>query len=247
VFEIGSSLREARERRGLTLTDAEQRTKIRSRYLAALENERFDLLPGDAYAKGFLRGYADFLGLDGDLYADEYGERFSSPEEPIAVARRPAPRRLPLVALVDRRLLVVAAIVVAVAGLFWLGSGGTDEPTLAPAPRLPRHRPPPPPPPPETPARSRSAEKPPAVLRLVAADGDCWLSVQSVRTGRVLYESTLRQGDGLRFGVRRPLRIRVGAPWNLRATIGGRTVALPSATGDVIASAGGIRTTAPPA
>ena len=244
MFEIGSSLREARERRGLTLTDVERRTKIRSRYLAALENERFDLLPGDAYAKGFLRGYAEFLGLDGDLYADEFGERFASPEEPIAVARRPASRRLPLLAFIDRRLLVVAAIIVVVAGLFWLGSGGTDEPTLAPAPRLPRHRPPPPPPPPETPRRG-SAERAPAVLRLVAADGDCWLSVQSVRTGRVLYESTLRQGDGRRFGVRRPLRIRIGAPWNLRATIGGQAVELPAVTGDVIASAGGIRT-APP-
>jgi transcriptional regulator with XRE-family HTH domain len=64
LFEIGSSLREARERRGLELNEIERATRIRSRYLRALEEEQFGQLPGRAYAKGFLRTYADYLGLD---------------------------------------------------------------------------------------------------------------------------------------------------------------------------------------
>ena len=52
MFQLGSSLREARLRRGLDLADVERATRIRSRYLAALEEERFDVLPGEAYAKG---------------------------------------------------------------------------------------------------------------------------------------------------------------------------------------------------
>ena len=135
MFEIGSSLREARERRGLTLADAEAETKIRSRYLAALENERFDVLPGDAYARGFLRTYAEYLDLDGDLYVDEFGERFAPPEEamtlPPAAARV---RRRSLGGIFDRRLAFAVAAVAAVAGLFWLGSNATERPSLAPLP-----------------------------------------------------------------------------------------------------------------
>jgi cytoskeletal protein RodZ len=77
MFEIGPSLREARSRRGLSPADVHKATRIRERYLSALEEERWELLPGDAYAKGFLRTYAEFLGLDGQLYVDEYNARFA--------------------------------------------------------------------------------------------------------------------------------------------------------------------------
>ena len=53
-------------------------TRIPRRYLHALEDERFELLPGSAYAKGFLRVYADYLGLDGQLFVDEYNARFNA-------------------------------------------------------------------------------------------------------------------------------------------------------------------------
>src|SRR5437899_13057613 len=82
VVEIGNALRSVRERRGLELREVERETRIRARYLAALEQERFDLLPARAYAKGFLRVYADFLGLDGRLIVDEFNTRFPETEEP---------------------------------------------------------------------------------------------------------------------------------------------------------------------
>ena len=75
MFEIGSSLREARLRRGLELSQIERDTRIRSKYLGALEEDRFDVLPGQAYAKGFLRTYADYLGLDAQQFVDEYSPR----------------------------------------------------------------------------------------------------------------------------------------------------------------------------
>ena len=82
LFEIGSTLREARMRQGLELRDAERATRIRARYLAALEEERFDQLPAEAYAKGFLRTYADFLGLDADLFVAELNSRFEASRPP---------------------------------------------------------------------------------------------------------------------------------------------------------------------
>src|SRR2546423_1908421 len=81
MFEIGGSLREARLKRGLTPADVQKAIRIRDRYLQALEEERWEQLPGDAYVKGFLRTYADYLGLDGNLYVDEYNNRFARPEE----------------------------------------------------------------------------------------------------------------------------------------------------------------------
>ena len=62
--ELGNRLREARESQGLSLQQAEETTRIRLVFLEALEEERFDELPGDVYARGFIRNYAQFLGLD---------------------------------------------------------------------------------------------------------------------------------------------------------------------------------------
>src|SRR5690348_18436191 len=88
MFEIGGSLREARLKRGLAPADVQKAIRIRDRYLQALEEERWELLPGDAYVKGFLRTYADYLGLDGSLYVDEYNNRFAHPEEAVIVPER---------------------------------------------------------------------------------------------------------------------------------------------------------------
>jgi len=64
VFAIGAGLREARERQGLSLEQAAEATRIAARHLRALEEERFERLPEPVYARGFLREYAGFLGLD---------------------------------------------------------------------------------------------------------------------------------------------------------------------------------------
>jgi helix-turn-helix protein len=75
MFEIGNSLREARARQQLDYSQVELATKIRAKYIRALEEEQFDVLPGATYIRGFLRSYAEFLGLDGQLYVDEYNSR----------------------------------------------------------------------------------------------------------------------------------------------------------------------------
>jgi cytoskeleton protein RodZ len=79
MFEIGSTLRQARERRRLSFDQVEAETKIRTRYLRALEEEQFDILPGPTYVKGFLRTYAEYLNLDGQLFVDEFNSRYFDP------------------------------------------------------------------------------------------------------------------------------------------------------------------------
>ena len=62
--EIGDQLRETRMRNRIDISEVEAATKIRAKYLRALENEEWDLLPGPTFVKTFLRTYADYLGLD---------------------------------------------------------------------------------------------------------------------------------------------------------------------------------------
>jgi len=88
-------LREARMRARIDISEIEARTKIRAKYLRALENEEWDLLPGPTYVKSFLRTYAQALGLDSRLLVEEYKlrhERLSEVEmQPIMAGPGPGP------------------------------------------------------------------------------------------------------------------------------------------------------------
>jgi cytoskeletal protein RodZ len=238
VFDIGDSLRDARLRRGFDLSDVERETKIRRAHLAALEEERFDALPGEAYARAFLREYAEFLGLDGQLFLDTFSERFG-PREAVAFVplRTVQPTRRPTVPLVP----LVFAMLALLAGLLaWHpGAPNKREPRLERAPRAPstkvvRARPAPP----------SHEREPPVVprLTLAAARGDCWLSVRvGSREGAVLFEGLARQGQRLRFA-RSRLWIRIGAPWTLDVRLDGALVRrLPQNTGNVLVTQHGLR------
>lgn len=108
-IEIGAALRDARRRYGMEVREVEERTKIRARYIRALENEDWEALPAPAYVRGFLRTYGQMLGLDGEMLADEFRRRTGdggspgggSPSEPVLSESRRGdsrdPSRLPLV------------------------------------------------------------------------------------------------------------------------------------------------------
>jgi cytoskeleton protein RodZ len=138
--EIGSTLREARMRARIDITEVEQATKIRAKYLRALENEEWSLLPGATFIKSFLREYADYLGLDSRTLVEEYKLRYDRPSEhelaPIsprlsrdrrggggAGAGYGGPRVAP-------RWAIVGGVLVLLVAVLWLvGSlGGDDDP-----------------------------------------------------------------------------------------------------------------------
>jgi transcriptional regulator with XRE-family HTH domain len=233
VFEIGSSLREARTRRGIAMSDVERETHIRSRYLIALEEDRFDDLPGPAYAKGFLRTYAEFLGLEGQRFVDEYNSRFAPDEEPAGAppVRIQRPRRLP-----GRLVLAIPIAAVLVGLIAWQttrGGGSTHKASQrsSPPPTAPSVSSPPPPT-----ARAPTTAR----LAFVAARGPSWLAVHiGSAAGPAVYVRTLEPGQTASF-VSRRLWVRIGAPWNLDATLNGKAVALPTTTGNVLATAAGL-------
>ncbi len=134
---IGPTLREARNRRKIDLSEVETAIKIRVRYLQAIENEEWDALPGGAYTRGFIRTYASFLGLDGERLAEDYrrsavpdaGDRVPKRVEPVPTgARRPRPQiSARLLIVVVCVALVALAVGIALAG----GDGGPSGPSSA--------------------------------------------------------------------------------------------------------------------
>ena len=79
--QIGARLREARMRGKIDINQVESDTKIRAKYLRAMENEEWSLLPGEIYAKTFLRTYADYLGLDSREVLDDYRRQYERPTD----------------------------------------------------------------------------------------------------------------------------------------------------------------------
>ncbi len=131
MADIGSTLREARMRARMDITDLETQTKIRAKYLRALENEEWELLPGPAYVKTFLRTYAEALGLDSRVLVEEYKLRFENlsdiEQQPIAPTRATTGRYARRPSAPPRGLVVGVVVVALVGALYALGSAGSDE------------------------------------------------------------------------------------------------------------------------
>jgi hypothetical protein len=214
VFEIGNSLREARERQGLGYPEIELATKIRGKYIRALEEEDFTAIPGDAYIRGFLRTYAEYLGLDGDVYVDEYASRFITswrdelPPRPekrrIRTRERPFERRAVLLVLAG--IVLVAALVFAA---FSIPGSSTRVPGIGGKQK-----------------QHQSSQSRQLVLHGVGRG--TYVEVRhNSRAGRLSYSGTMDPGEtdsipGDRF------YLLVRSPAGLRLTLDGRAVALPA-------------------
>jgi cytoskeletal protein RodZ len=157
---IGERLRNAREAKGLSLRAVGDLTRIRAIYLQALEDERFDQLPGAVYARGFLRTYADALGLDADRLIDAYPGVFEPPgPAPIGAAgveipiRPTAPRsRLRMAATYAAVILGAGLVAVGIIGYLQLRQFNAPVPPQVATPRPVAAPPAPTPAPPPAPA-----------------------------------------------------------------------------------------------
>ncbi|HEX3833571.1 MAG TPA: helix-turn-helix domain-containing protein [Solirubrobacteraceae bacterium] len=143
--EIGSRLREARMRAKIDINEVETRTKIRAKYLRAMENEEWDLLPGEVYVKSFLRTYGEYLGLDTRQLIDDFRRRYERlddhelrPIAPLGRDRDRTPRRRGI----PPWLVIAAVLVVVVVVLFFVGqnSPGPKSPSTTQAGTTTTHR-----------------------------------------------------------------------------------------------------------
>jgi transcriptional regulator with XRE-family HTH domain len=210
VPPIGDSLREARMRQNLDIADVEERTKIRAKYLRALENEEFGLLPGPTAVRAFLRTYAQLLGLDPHVLLEEFRASHDTEEaevQPFAEqAPAPPPRRPRPSAPIGPppRGLVAGALVVALIAFLLIlglsaGSGdknakktGTEQARTTPK-RRPKPRKP----------------KPPAGVALkISPTIPTYLCVDKGPGTQIVYQGTL--SDPRTFKDAAKLRINMG-------------------------------------
>ena len=222
MFEIGASLREARTRQGLDFPEMEHRTKVRAKYLRLLEEEGFDQLPAHTYIKGFLRTYAESLGLDGGLYVDEYNSRFVAGEEETHVRTRRAPQQVPRgrsrrrerreSRVVVAALVVIVLVTALVLAAWKFGGPGTQKVRGLSNPQA-------------TPAKTHSTK---AVIVVKAVRGASFVEVRArSRSGKPLFQGTLTRGEAQRFGAR-ALWLSLTSPHNVVVTVFGRRLAIPA-------------------
>jgi cytoskeletal protein RodZ len=250
MFEIGPALKEARERRGLAFGDVEADTAIRTRYIRALEEEQFDVLPGATYTKGFLRAYAEYLGLDGQLFIDEFNSRHhdarTPQEQPIASQPRSRPHQRR-----QRResnlVMIVLAAIVAVSALVLLATtfpnatapypntttpgGGTSTTTTTTGDTTPK----------TTKKKHGSPERPRLNVTLVLSsstfvrattrspNGPGAITSKGTDLGQGLtVDPALTGSSRVLFTARAPIFLRLGNPSAVTLTVNGKTVSLPA-------------------
>lgn len=258
--EIGAALREARMRGRIDLSEIEAETKIRARYLRALENEEWDLLPGPTFVKTFLRTYASALGLDGKALVEEYRTSFERPRE-LEGASIVAPRargdgerrgstkrpRGYLAALVAVAIVIVLLVI----GLLTRGSSHpvkashkpvtTAKGTAQGASRsgrhgtgsTPRH---------STPPSHPSAAKKPVTVSLQAS-GAVWVCLVGERADKLIPGVELQAGETSGPYKAKRFAITLGNN-NASLSVNGTPVSVPASTtaiGYVITSAGAKR------
>jgi cytoskeleton protein RodZ len=229
--DIGQTLREARVRRRIDMTEVETATKIRSKYLRALENEEWDLLPGPTFVKSFLRTYAEYLGLDARLLVEEYRQRFERPSTqdltPFTAGRRgggrTARRRRARLAAMGPGMVIVLGVAALLAALYVLGRLGEDETPTEPA-QVQRTA---------TPAPSgdeggggsQQPRRAPRVRLQLIATGPVYVCLVDARGRQLIDEETLQAGTRTPTFRSRLFRTNFGNS-NLRMRVNGKTYAV---------------------
>ena len=219
MFEIGNSLREARVRRGVDFAQAELATKIRGKYLRALEEEQFALLPAQTYVKGFLRTYAEYLGLDGQLYVDEFNSRFVTgaddhePRTRRSTATRPQRKNRRMETMVVLGALGAVVILTVIVISAWKTSGGNKTPPVSSL---------------HTKTTVKRPHVKPPLLEVTARRGQTHLIVhRGSATGTVVFDGTISKGDHARAIKGTRLWVQIDTPENLRILVNGRLVRVP--------------------
>jgi cytoskeleton protein RodZ len=232
--EIGEMLREARMRKRIDMTEVESATKIRGKYLRALENEEWDLLPGPTFVKTFLRTYAEYLGLDPRLLVEEYRQRYERPSTqdltPFTTARGRGRARRRRMASMGPVFVIVGCVAVLLGALYALGSFGEDDETPPPPNQVRETEPTPEagsdseePPPTETERRPRRVR-----LQLIAT-APVYVCVVDARGRQVIDEETLDSSSPRRTYVSRSFRTNFGNN-NVRMRVNGKTYRVEPST-----------------
>ena len=226
--EIGETLREARMRRRIDMAEVEASTKIRAKYLRALESEEWDLLPGPTFVKTFLRTYAEYLDLDSRLLVEEYKQRFERPAgadlTPFSTNLGGQRRRRRARLSIGPGVVLALGVIGLLGALYLLGSWGDDD-TGPLAPDTAGERPAATATPEDSGDDAPAPRRPRDVRLRIVATGEVYVCLEDARGRPVVDKETLVAGDRTRTFRSRRFRVTFGTA-NARMRVNGRTYAV---------------------
>lgn len=235
---IGETLRETRERQGRSIEEGTRATRVRGDLLRALEDEDFAAFGGDVYAKGFLRTYASWLGLDPEPLLETYRREVQREDvtahalvdHPVARQPRSGPPPWVVWGLVTAIVLVIALAIVGLTGgrvpeiaeePRGIETAATPTPTgSAPAVDDP------------SPDADGPSPTPTAVELALLLEGDSWVRV--VADGQVVLEETLDAGESREVEARGEVELRLGNAGGVRLILNGRPIDPVGGRGEVV-------------
>jgi cytoskeletal protein RodZ len=236
---IGEALRSAREAQGKSIDDAAVATRIRPSYLEALEHEQFGELGGSVYARGFLRSYAGYLGVDPAPLLEAYRAQ----EAPAAPVFERAPRAIGRLGAGRRRPSWLVVAIVAVTIVLLVSLWGLLRPAPDPADAQPPFVTTPAPAPAKGGAAAAAATPDPATTArpATAAAGDVTVTLRYAGAswtritadGRVAFEGTPGPGQRRRFTARRSLQLVLGYPAGVHLAVNGRDLGVADRSGSI--------------
>jgi cytoskeleton protein RodZ len=238
VQELGAELKRIREQKGYSLDDVQQATKIRTRYLEAIEAGELSALPGMVYVRGFIKSYADFLEINGQELLDQFGlaaEKTDAQMEPVRLNQKKErtlgktpfnPRLLPQVVAVIGILSLITATYAYMVNRDEVQGVGDDQAQTqaadtqqqAPQP-APDQKPEPAPEPPEPKTVVQETKKEPnqttyqvsgtsSMTMVLAVADDCWMEVKA--DGKVMESGIVKAGESRTWKANQSISVFTG-------------------------------------
>lgn len=205
-MNIGEQLRAERENKGLSLLDVEEKTKIRVKYLQALEEENFEEIPGEAYRIGFLRNYARFLDLDPEPLLNQYRAQYEKNEQdslqPLLEQR--AKMVEPKSESFSSRTILgfaLIAIIIFTAAFLYFSSDRENQPIQEQNPPVAEEEQ-------KEPEQPESTAHPDTITLEIVGKQQCWTEVKV--DGSVQFSGHIYPGDTKKFEAKDSIQLRLG-------------------------------------
>ena len=233
---VGESLREEREKKGLSLKDIETAISIRTLYLNAIEEGNYHLIPGEVYLKGFIRNYANYLGLNGQQMVDSYRQAQLPASSVIESDVSDNPAKMAGKSSINNgkpsKWLLISVLAICVAGSAWwlLGRSTTEEPQLnkqvQQSPSVSNQNAPIQSAIPVQPAKANT------VIVTAKYTDQCWTSVAV--DGKNIYEGTPQSGDTITWEGQKEITITAGNAGGIEISLNGQSAGKLGEKGEVV-------------
>jgi len=230
-MKIGDLLRTERENKGLSLFDVEERTKIRAKYLQALEEENFEEIPGEAYRIGFLRNYARFLELDPEPILNQYRAQYDKSEpdslQPLFEqrAKMAEPKPESYSSRTKLGFVLIAILIFTAAFLFFSLRNGENQPIQEQNPPIAEEEQ-------KEPEQPQSPSEPDTITLEIVGKQQCWTEVRV--DGSVQFSGHIYPGDTKTFEAKDTIQLRLGNAGGVELIYNGKKEPPPGKAGEVV-------------